>query len=98
MHTSIHAVFGDAVEETHHSSLQVFGDSHHSAMSKTVGYTAAAATDVLLADKTRTGGLLLPTSKDLYIPILDALATEGVSFKEDVKVSDTNDGRGTVSI
>jgi alpha-aminoadipic semialdehyde synthase len=98
MHTSVHAVFGDAVEETHHSSLQIFGDSHHSAMSKTVGYTAAAATDVLLADKARSGGLLLPISKDLYVPILDALATEGVCFKEGVKVSNTNDSKRTVPI
>jgi hypothetical protein len=67
-------------------------------MSKTVGYTAAAATDVLLADKARSGGLLLPISKDLYVPILDALATEGVCFKETVKVSNTNDSRRTVPI
>lgn len=95
MHTSIQAVFGDEVLEEHKSSLQVFGDSNHSAMSKTVGYTAAAATEVLLDDKTiAPGGLLLPTSKELYIPILDALATEGVRFKEAVKVTDLkNSGR-----
>lgn len=88
MHTSIHAVFGDGVEERHRSSLQVFGDSNHSAMSKTVGYTAAAATDLLLNDPSiaSSGGLLLPISKDIYLPLLDALATEGVKFTEEVKV------------
>jgi len=88
MHTSINAVFGDEVKEEHHSSLQVFGDSKHSAMSKTVGYTAAAATEVLLNDKSALpAGMLLPTSKNLYIPILNALAAEGVQFKEEVKVT-----------
>lgn len=89
MHTSIRAVFGDGVEEEHHSSLQVFGDSNHSAMSRTVGYTAAAATDVLLNDKKALpSGLLLPTSSELYSPILVALEKEGVRFKEAVKVTD----------
>lgn len=90
MHTSIHAVFGDGKEEEHHSNLQVFGDSNHSAMSKTVGYTAASATEVLLdnRDGSLPAGILLPTTKELYIPILDALAEEGVKFKEEVKAVD----------
>jgi saccharopine dehydrogenase-like NADP-dependent oxidoreductase len=92
MHTSILAVFEDGLQEEHHSSVQVFGDSNHSAMSKTVGYTAAAATEVLLDDKASTAaGLLLPTSKKLYVPILDALAKEKVRFKEEVKISDPKD-------
>ena len=95
MHTSIQAVFYDEVEEEHRSSLQVFGDSNHSAMSKTVGFTAAAATDLLLNDRViaSPGGLLLPISKDIYLPILDALATEGVKFKEHVKVIDAKNHR-----
>jgi hypothetical protein len=89
MYTSIQAAFEDGVHEEHRSSLQAYGDAKASAMSKTVGYTAAAATEVLLNEKASfTSGLLLPTTKELYLPILKALETEGVKFKEDIRVDD----------
>ena len=94
MHTSIQAAFEDGVHEEHRSSLQAYGDAKASAMSKTVSYTAAAATEVLLNEKAPVaGGLLLPTTKELYLPILKALETEGVKFKEDVRVDDAKHRR-----
>jgi saccharopine dehydrogenase-like NADP-dependent oxidoreductase len=94
MHTSIQASFTDGSNEEHRSSLQAYGDAKFSAMSKTVGCTAAAATEVLLKNKSSlTTGLLLPTTKELYLPILEAMEAEGVKFKEDVRIGDAKDIR-----
>jgi saccharopine dehydrogenase-like NADP-dependent oxidoreductase len=94
MHTSIQASFTDGGNEEHRSSLQAYGDAKFSAMSKTVGCTAAAATEVLLKNKSSlTTGLLLPTTKELYLPILEAMEAEGVKFKEDVRIGDAKDIR-----
>lgn len=87
MHTSIQALFPEGEREEYTSSLQVYGDSNHSAMSKTVGYTCAAATEVLLNDKSPNSfGLLLPTTKNIYQPVLEAVEAEGIKFKEETEV------------
>lgn len=50
-------------------------------MSKTVGYTSAIATEMLLLREIPPGlGLLLPTSKEVYIPILDRMGDEQIAF------------------
>lgn len=84
MQHSIVASFSDGRTETHTSSLQLFGDEQMTAMSKTVGYTAAIGTRLILDGVIPTKGLLLPTSKDVYIPALDLLEKEGIIFEEQV--------------
>uniref|UniRef100_A0A7S2IIT5 Saccharopine dehydrogenase (NAD(+), L-glutamate-forming) n=1 Tax=Helicotheca tamesis TaxID=374047 RepID=A0A7S2IIT5_9STRA len=86
MHHGIEAAFEDGSCETHHSSLQVFGDSKMTAMCKTVGYTAAVGTDLLLSGKINQKGVLLPTNRDIYEPCLKALEQEGLEFHEEVLV------------
>lgn len=87
MHHRIEAEFEDETHEKHVSSLQVFGDTKASAMSKTVGYTAAAAveliTDGLLQNQS---GCLLPTSDRIYLPVLAKVAREGIVFDEKVYI------------
>ena len=87
MHHTILAQFEDGKIEQHQSSLQAFGDKSMSAMCKTVGYTAAAATNLILnGSLRRQKGLLLPTSKEIYNPILEAVKREGIVFSENVSV------------
>jgi saccharopine dehydrogenase-like NADP-dependent oxidoreductase len=87
MHHSIDAQFEDGSIEHHQSSLRAFGTPSMSAMCKTVGYTTGAATDVMLSGVLDgQTGLLLPVSRVIYKPILDAVEREGIVFSESVTV------------
>jgi alpha-aminoadipic semialdehyde synthase len=83
MHHTIKATFDDGSQELHRSSLQVFGDDSMSAMSKTVGFTAAASAELILGG-TLTGesGLILPTNRKVYLPVLERLKFEDIIFDE----------------
>lgn len=87
MHHTVEASFPGGSDERHHSSLQIFGDDKMSAMAKTVGYTTAAATDLLLSGSLRGRcGLLLPTEQSIYEPVLAAVGSEGITFEESTHV------------
>lgn len=65
------------------SSLTVKGDDQsHTAMAKTVGLPLGIAVDLFLEEKFSSRGLLLPTSRDIYEPILKQLKEEGIFFEE----------------
>jgi alpha-aminoadipic semialdehyde synthase len=87
MHHMIEAVFEDGRKEAFNSSLTVFGDSIASAMSKTVGYTAAVAAELILNGTLDTVGLVLPTHPSIYHPILRRMEDEGIKFVETAKAS-----------
>ena len=86
MHHEIKASFDFGCTEVHQSSFQVLGDKKATAMSKTVGYTTGAATELLLNGLVTKRGLVLPTSSEIYNPILAALAKEGLVFKQQLKM------------
>lgn len=87
MHHMVEASFEDGNEESHHASLHVMGDSTSSAMSKTVGYTAAVAAGLILDGSLRgERGLLLPTSPKVYLPVLARMQREGIAFDEKIAV------------
>lgn len=87
MYNAVHASFEDGSYEKHQSSFQIYGQKDMTAMCKTVGYTCAAATDLILGGMdVEQKGLLLPTRKDIYVPILAALEHEGIAFEENVTV------------
>jgi saccharopine dehydrogenase-like NADP-dependent oxidoreductase len=86
MHHGIHASFDNGRVENHLCSLQLFGDDKTTAMSKTVGYTAAIGTKLILDCVIGSKGLLLPTIKDVYTPSLELMEKEGVIFKESVRI------------
>jgi hypothetical protein len=53
------------------------------AMCRTVGYPTASASDLILRGSlSGKNGLLLPTTKEIYLPVLDKLAKEGIIFKD----------------
>jgi len=59
-------------------------DSKRTAMAKTVGLPLALAAELIADDKIKTYGVILPTLKEVYVPLLTALAKEGIGFKEEV--------------
>jgi len=66
------------------SSLVVEGESQiKTAMSKTVGLPLGIATKLILKGKIKGRGVMIPTLKELYDPILKELSADyGVSFEE----------------
>jgi saccharopine dehydrogenase (NADP+, L-glutamate forming) len=65
------------------STLVVKGqDQLFTAMAKTVGLPLAIASKLILQDKIKTRGVLIPTSKEIYIPLLRELELLGIHFIE----------------
>ena len=60
------------------------------AMCKTVGFTTAAAADLVLT-KNLGPGLVLPTEKHIYLPILEAVKQEGIVFDETFDIKEPTD-------
>ncbi len=57
-------------------------DRTYTAMAKTVGLPVAIATLQILNGKIKTPGIQIPTSKEVYQPILKELEEYGIVFKE----------------
>jgi len=77
--------YKNAKRETKHitSSLVVTGDDTlHTAMAKTVGTPLAIASKLILQNKISARGVVIPTTKEIYEPVLKELENFGVKFKE----------------
>ena len=57
-------------------------DETHTAMSLTVGLPLALAARMWVRGDWNATGVLLPTSADLYAPLLKGLAQQGIAFTE----------------
>lgn len=67
------------------STLTVRGDDEdYTAMGKTVGLPMAITTKLILQNKIKARGVLIPVSKEVYEPILEELAVLGIQFKEEM--------------
>jgi saccharopine dehydrogenase (NADP+, L-glutamate forming) len=65
------------------SSMVVIGDDpENTAMAKTVGLPLAIATRMILEGRITERGVLLPISPNIYRPVLEELALNGLSFTE----------------
>lgn len=65
------------------SSLVVMGDDQiHTAMAKTVGIPLAIASKLILQNKIKVRGVVIPTIKEIYDPVLKELEGLGVKFEE----------------
>lgn len=70
------------------SSLVVTGDDTlNTAMAKTVGIPLAIASKLILQNKISTRGVVIPTIKEIYEPVLKELENFGVKFKEKESVN-----------
>lgn len=56
-------------------------DSHKTAMAKTVGLPLAIATSLVLEGTIKGKGLFIPTSRDIYQPILQELRSQHIRFE-----------------
>jgi saccharopine dehydrogenase-like NADP-dependent oxidoreductase len=67
------------------SSLLVFGDDpRYTSMAKTVGLPVAIATKLILSGAIKSTGVKIPTSKDIYVPVLKELEENGINFVEEL--------------
>jgi saccharopine dehydrogenase (NAD+, L-glutamate forming) len=68
------------------STLITTGDDPmHTAMSKTVGLPIAIAAKYILTGQWNLKGVCLPTTQNIYLPVLQELASLGIQFKETVE-------------
>ena len=66
------------------SSVVVFGDNQRdTAMAKTVGLPVAIAVKLILNGEIKSKGVKIPTSKDIYLPVLKELKSNGINFIEE---------------
>ena len=66
------------------SSLLVFGDNQKdTSMAKTVGLPVAIAVKLILNGEINAVGVKIPTTKDIYIPVLKELSENGINFIEE---------------
>ena len=67
------------------SSLLVFGDDpRYTSMAKTVGLPVAIATKLILSGAIKSIGVKIPTTKDIYVPVLKELEENGINFVEEL--------------
>ena len=67
------------------SSLLVFGDEQrYTSMAKTVGLPVAIATKLILSGAIKSIGVKIPTTKDIYVPVLKELEENGINFVEEL--------------
>ena len=67
------------------SSLLVFGDDpRYTSMAKTVGLPVAIATKLILNGAIKSIGVKIPTTKDIYVPVLKELEENGINFVEEL--------------
>lgn len=65
------------------STLVMTGqDSTRTAMAKTVGLPLGIAASLILQEKIRLTGLMIPTVPEIYQPVMNQLKEHGIKFKE----------------
>jgi hypothetical protein len=79
----ITAVYPGGGKESVLSTLIDFGlPGGDSAMARTVGLPAAICARLILEDKIKDRGVLIPTIRDIYAPVLQELQAYGLRFRE----------------
>ncbi len=68
------------------SSMVTLGlDATHTAMARTVGLTAGIGAKLVLEGVIKNRGVLIPTSRDVYGPILAELRDQGIRFEDRIE-------------
>lgn len=87
MHHEFEVEWGNGTNETIHSTLIAYGDpKKYSAMAKTVGLPAAIATEMILNNQVKQRGVIAPMDKSIYLPMLEKLKLEGITFRESKQI------------
>jgi saccharopine dehydrogenase-like NADP-dependent oxidoreductase len=78
-------ISADKKDKTILSSLVVKGeDQIYTAMAKTVGLPLAITAKLILQNKIDARGVTIPTTKEIYLPLLRELESFGVKFEEKI--------------
>ena len=75
-------VLNDKLKEINSHMVYIGKDDQFTAMSDTVGIPVGIAAKMLLNNKIKSRGVLLPIYKDIYNPVLKELEDYGIRFKE----------------
>ena len=62
-------------------------DGKHTAMAQTVGLPLAIAAKLILHEKLNLKGLHIPVIREIYDPVLQELALQGIQFSEETMES-----------
>ena len=73
------------MKEVNSTLVAIGDDDNNTAMSKTVGLPMGISTKLILENKISKRGVLIPTERELYEPILEELKTLGFDFIESQK-------------
>ena len=77
--------FNENKNQKLNSSLVVFGDDQrNTAMAKTVGLPVAIAVKLILNNTITLKGVQIPTSKEIYQPVLNELEKNGINFIDEL--------------
>jgi len=78
----------DGVREVHTATLVEYGNltKRQTAMSRTVGFTAAVGAQLILDGLVRGVGMQSPVTREWYAPMLEALEGEGIFMRDTVEV------------
>jgi saccharopine dehydrogenase-like NADP-dependent oxidoreductase len=69
------------------SSMVLKGENNsHTAMAKTVGLPLGIATKLILKGIIKTKGLTIPTTKEIYLPVLAELKEYGIAFNDTFEI------------
>ena len=86
MQHEIEYLLGDQTHTLYSTLYRTGTDDHHTAMSELVGLPLAIYTKLRLRGNFGTPGCILPTTEDLYKPILEELEDIGMKFIESHKI------------
>ena len=76
-----------ASQEERHINMTLYGTPHgFTAMAQTVGKPTAIAAKMILSGEINRKGIVRPTTSDIYRPILEHLAVEGIQAAENSKI------------
>ena len=84
MHHVLEADFGDHQERITSTMVDHGERGGDSSMARTVSLPAAIAVRMVLEGKVKLTGVHIPTTRELYAPILEELATLGIALEEQV--------------
>ena len=76
--------FNDAPKTLEASLIAKGSNSVDTAMAKTVGLPLAIAAKLLIQGKIKQRGVAIPTTKEIYEPVLDELKILGVELSEKI--------------
>ena len=75
-------LLNNEMKEIHSSMVYIGADQTYTAMSDTVGLPVAICAKLILNGTIKTTGVQIPTSKEIYEPVMNELESLGMKYVE----------------